>query len=230
VKPEPGDFERLEQDFRVRDRLSNQIEDLSAFCAAIRGRDEDAIEKLYAEVKRRYLPMLRLRTTQPADAEDIADEVFMAALQGIWSEALSHPSKLWHWTMGICIYRLRDFYDHKSRRRERQEIGGDLYQVLMATAPEPRPNQEKKLIAEEERRAKAKLVLEAWSALSGTDREIIRRFYFAGETREQIEREMLLTPNQFRLHKWRAKAEMQNHARNAITKRELIEQCRKRAA
>ena len=54
-----------------------------------------------------------------------------------------------------------------------------------------------------ERRGIARTVL---NQLSDREREILQRFYVQEQSEEEIQKAMSLTPTQFRLAKWRAKA------------------------
>jgi DNA-directed RNA polymerase specialized sigma24 family protein len=65
-------------------------------------------------------------------------------------------------------------------------------------------------LLEKEREETAMRIFEA---MTQRDREILTRFYFNGETREQICTDMNLSTNQFRLLKSRAKARLSERGR-----------------
>src|SRR5690348_2511601 len=125
----------------------------------------------------------------PCDQKDAVAETFVRTLE--FADKMRDPGALY----GACVtigLRIR-------ARRMREYINENL--VTSRSADPAHSWHPERHLFERQRRKSALLAIRT---LSAPDREIIRRFYFDEQPREQIQDEMHLTHTQFRLRKSRA--------------------------
>lgn len=83
---------------------------------ALDGADVEKFRSLYRQHSRRVLALLRRRTTSVADAEELAQEVFLRVWRSI--DRLDNDRDPWPWIRRIAINTTIDHYRWGPRRRE----------------------------------------------------------------------------------------------------------------
>ena len=156
-------------------------------------RGDGAAEGDLFQMVQRCVRPIALRQLGPADAEDSVHDVFIIVLNTLRSQKLRDPERLGAYIGAVFKFRQWRRWQTAAARVdapvESLELeGGDKTPELMLRDTENR-----------------KLVKKALSSCSKRDRDILVRFYVDEQEREQICREMDLTPTQFRLLKSRAK-------------------------
>lgn len=182
----------------------------SALVQRIRTGDSTACEELYStafvDVRRWFSRRLGAQY-----AEDRTHDTYLATIRAIVNGGLREPDRLPGFIQGIAQRQLCVSVRRLLERRAREIACESL--VLS----DPAPGLDSAILRREER-ASVKCALRA---LSGPQREILVRFYVWEQTPGQICAEMTLTPTQFRLLKWRAKAEFGTLARKRLQAQEL---------
>ena len=136
--------------------------------------DREAFGALYSLTVRPVYRYLAARLRTDAEAEDVTQEVFMAALSGIQGLRAEDEAGVLAWLLQIARHKLAD----QLRRRYRQpEDPLDETMEVVATDPQPPDAAE----AEEERRA----VREALEHLTPEQREVIMCKYILGLDNER---------------------------------------------
>jgi RNA polymerase sigma factor (sigma-70 family) len=125
------------------------------------------------------------------DAEDALQDVYLAAARAI--EAGAAIRNLEAYLCGIARVKAID----EIRRRQ---AGRRALLSLSPSIRDTRPDPEQALI-ERERRDQARRAIER---LPAAGREVLMRFYVAGEPKESIQAEMDISPTRFRLLKSRS--------------------------
>jgi RNA polymerase sigma-70 factor (ECF subfamily) len=170
----------------------------------IRVGDKVALEELY-RICRKFPAYLLARSLPPGEVEDAVHSVYLAALEQLRRGDLKEPSKLvpyiiiiarrhvCHWIKGKLHgpSGVVEFKNDQTDLRRPEDL---------AVSHDPGPE---RLYLRDERRSIARAVL---NQLSDREREILQRFYVQEQSEEEIQQAMNLTPTQFRLAKWRAKA------------------------
>jgi len=161
-------------------------------------------------------------------ADDRTHDTYLATIRAIINGDPREPDRLPGF---IHVFAHRHFCSSiRSRRQSRfREIAPDNLTLL-----DPACDLDRAIIARERR----DWVKRALCALPPEHREILERFYVLEQTSEQICREMELTETQFRLLKWRAKAQfgalakkrlqgqaLQRLARRAVPRNRLTPDC-----
>ena len=181
-----------------------------ALVERIRTGDSAACEELYStafvDVRRWFSRRLGAQY-----AEDRTHDTYLATIRAIINGGLREPDHLPGFIQCIAHRQLCVSVRGLLERRAR-EIACES---LVLSDPSPDVDS---AILRRQKRAWAKRVLRA---LSGPQREILVRFYVWEQTPGQICAEMTLTPTQFRLLKWRAKAEFGALARKRLQAQEL---------
>lgn len=160
--------------------------------------DETATAELYSKLRTmRSFFAFRLN---PQQAEDCFHDLILTIIRDIKRGALRDPQRLAGYAHTIAVRtvagRIATFC---GERRHQVEEGGRII-------PDPGLDPEA-LVMRREREEIARRIL---TALPERDREVLIRFYYAGDTAERIQLEMGLTETQFRLVKSRAKARFAN--------------------
>jgi DNA-directed RNA polymerase specialized sigma24 family protein len=182
----------------------------SALVERIRTGDSSACEELYStafvDVRRWFSRRLGAQY-----AEDRTHDTYLATIQAIVNGGPREPDRLPGFILGIAQRQLCVSVRGLLERRAREIACESL--VLS----DPAPGLDSAILRREER----DWVKRALCALSGPQREILVRFYVWEQTPGEICAEMTLTPTQFRLLKWRAKAEFGALARKRLQTQEL---------
>lgn len=171
----------------------------------IRAGDQRGELALYASLAGGARFFLR-RHTGTDDVDDLVHDVFLTVIDAIRTERLREPDRLMGFVRTIL------FRQAASVRRERAMPGASLDSAPVQAVPDAGLDSVKILIEEQHRRLMHELIQE----LRPRDYEILRRFYFAGETEAQIRAAMNLTATQFRLLKSRAKERFKELVRERL--------------
>ena len=151
-------------------------------------------EELYAMAKN--FSFFLLRQLGHDDLQDKVHDVFVTTAQAIVAGKLRDPERLVPFVTTVTRFYTYGQIDRRSRWRKME---GSLDHVNVADS---RINLEQTAY----RKQKAQIVGEILEVLKPRDSELLRRFYLQEQTKEEICREMKLTPTQFRLLKSRAKS------------------------
>ena len=182
----------------------------SALVERIRTGDSAACEELYStafvNVRRWFSRRLGAQY-----AEDRTHDTYLATMQAIVKGGPREPDRLPGFIQGIAQRQLCSSVRGLLARRAREIACEGL--ILS----DPSPDFDSAILHRQER----DWVKRALRALSGPQREILVRFYVWEQKPRQICAEMTLTPTQFRLLKWRAKAEFGALARKRLQTQEL---------
>jgi len=148
---------------------------------------------LYDYLSRTFRPFF-IRQLGGQHADDLGADLFMIVLESIRARKLREPGSLNAYAFAIAQRLVAQTIQRLSvaRRRERPSDGllsGDRENPEMAC----------------QRTETVGLMRAVLSELTPGERAILRRFYLEEQPAEQIRSEMGLSPNQFRLAKWRAK-------------------------
>lgn len=101
--------------------------------AAVRAGDTEAFRTLVERHQDKVYGVLRRLTNDPDRAEELAQEAFMRAYQGI--QNFRGDSQFGTWLVQIAVYAARDFY---KRERRAQVISLEEYQETVGAAAEQR--------------------------------------------------------------------------------------------
>jgi RNA polymerase sigma-70 factor (ECF subfamily) len=153
--------------------------------------DVAAENDLFHLVQRCVRPVA-LRQLGPADAEDSVHDVFIIVLNTLRSQKLRDPERLGAYIGAVF----------KFRRWRRWQTAAATVDAPVESLDLEGGKTPELMLRETENR---NLVRTALSSCTERDRDILVRFYVNEQEREQICREMDLTPTQFRLLKSRAK-------------------------
>lgn len=168
----------------------------------IRSGDQTGVEDLYSSLSKLISGNL-LRVIGPQSFEDSLHEVVVIVLEAIQSGDLRDPVRVMGFMRTVAR---RQMVAHiREAISQRQRFAGDTDSAAMTgESPEGRA-------AYREQIADLRAVLQR---LSQRDQEIIERFYFHEQCRDQICLEMHLSETQFRLYKSRALAKCSRLARS----------------
>ena len=144
------------------------------------------------------------------DVEDKMHDTFLAVLAAIRAGQVREPQKLPSFVRTVAQRQVAGYIAEAVRQRSAML---DYSEHLPVVQDHPDPEQE---MALGERRKFARKLLQA---LPEIDRQILKRFYFQGQTAELICEQLGITETQFRLRKHRAKERFFGLAREAIKKR-----------
>lgn len=157
----------------------------------VRRGDVEAEATLVSRYRSGIAMMVRKRVKDPALADDISQEVFRIAFQALRQGQLKEEEKLAAYLCGIARnLALTEL------RRARKVPPGESPELLTDSGPGP----EDRLLAHERNR----LVRLAVAGLPPRDRAVLRAFYLQSTPKEDICRQLRLSPAQFDLIKWRA--------------------------
>jgi RNA polymerase sigma-70 factor (ECF subfamily) len=154
--------------------------------------DKAAEGELFLLVQRCVRPTA-LRRLGPIDAEDSVHDVFIIVLDNIRSQRLRDPERLGGYIGAVFKFR---------RWRHWQMASATVGPPVESFDVEAAGKSPEGMLRDSEHWDLAKTAL---ARCSERDRNILVRFYLDEQAREQICREMELTPTQFRLLKSRAK-------------------------
>jgi DNA-directed RNA polymerase specialized sigma24 family protein len=171
------------------------LEDL---CQNIAAGEEDAAIRLYGLIGRGI--KARLCREFPSDVEDVHHEVFMNILVAIRSGTVQKPGSILSYALTLTL-RLRS-----------ELISGNI--INRQKGSEDRPERACTDAGADvilERNERWKQFRSGFQQLPDLKRELVERFYFKEEPKEQIMAEMNLTKTQFRLLKSRAVGSLGQH-------------------
>jgi RNA polymerase sigma factor (sigma-70 family) len=176
-----------------------------AMLEAIANRSDRAGTRLYQYL----LPIRRYFYAQLSreESEDRFHDVVLAVLRAIRLQRIRDPETIdayaWATAKRIRNTRLQFLIT------ERESVSSKDADTLPDASPDP----ETIVIRQQNRDIAARIL----AALPERDRELLIRYYVKAESREAIQAEMGLTPNQFRLSKSRAKALLTTRLRRSLT-------------
>jgi DNA-directed RNA polymerase specialized sigma24 family protein len=186
--------------------------------AGIRRNDQSAMSDLYSALQRfRYLIF---EEVGPAYVDDILHDVYRKTVIAIRAQKIREEDRL----MGfIATIVQREIYRAIGRvMLERSSHANEVAVLHVHGVTEDYLVEESYL-----RREQLGLVHFALTQMRAKDSEIVSRFYFQGQDKFQIMREMHMTSNQFRLVKSRAVAKLSLLGRGAsLVKGSLRAHCR----
>jgi DNA-directed RNA polymerase specialized sigma24 family protein len=160
-------------------------------CVRIAASDDSASTELYNLIGRAI--RVRVRREFPDDVEDIHHDVFMVILLAIQSGNVRNSGSILSYALTLIL------------RRRSQLIKNKI--VARQMDPEDKPEcagTDAGAGVVLERNERWKQFRKGFQQLPDLKREIVERFYFKEEPKEQIMAEMNLTYTQFRLQKSRA--------------------------
>jgi len=163
----------------------------------IRRHHPPALEELYEMVKN--FSFFLMRQLGREDLQDNIHDVFLTAAQAITAGKLRDPERL-----TAFLTTVTRFYSYS--QIERRVQGRSRLVILDEIDVPDEKNLEQRFYSEQQTR----LVNDLLQSLSWMNREILRRFYIEEQPKEQICRELKLTPTQFR--------NMKSQAKMALTK------------
>lgn len=159
--------------------------------------DPAAESELVERFSRALSLLLRQLTRDAAAAEDLYQETFRLVIEKVRGGELRDPERL----PGFVSSLARNLFVASARRSgRRRQWQGDP--AASETAPDPSPGQLAKLLAQE-RAAAVRQVL--GELKNDRDREILSRYYLAGEAKEDICRDLALTDLHFNRVLFRAR-------------------------
>jgi RNA polymerase sigma factor (sigma-70 family) len=158
------------------------------YVARLRFRDANTLSHFHSYFRRSVLAKLRAKCGWDP-AEDLAQDVFAAALEGIDRGAPKESAKLPGYVMGICSNISCQYLDQLMKMKSRMVPIGEL------DFPERRPSPEDQ-VTTGSLFDTARNVLRR---LSARDREALVRIIYYGEDRKTVSDEMRLSLDQLRL-------------------------------
>jgi RNA polymerase sigma factor (sigma-70 family) len=170
--------------------------------------DNRATEELYRYIVRRLRPLAESRLGAE-EADDIAHETLMIAVQNIRNGELRHHEALRSYLQTVVRRLIAARIVHFIKRRRRMIELADALPVLPANG-----TPESEILHREKRELMDRLLKQ----LQARDCELLTRFYLEGQPFREICAEMQITETQFRLFKSRAKAKLAQWA-NAASSR-----------
>lgn len=171
--------------------------------------DSQAMAALYDFVSRGVGPYLS-RQSEPQDFQDMLHDVFLEVLRALRQGQLRDPERLMGFIRTVARRKVAVYIDAALRnRRDHTEMA-----TVFALASS-RPTPEREVIF----RQQTDIVNQILARMSGSEREILGRFYIQQQHRIQICAEMGLTGTQFRLLKWRSKARFVQMSRQRLAER-----------
>jgi RNA polymerase sigma-70 factor, ECF subfamily len=175
--------------------------DWKLVCDQIISNENSAIEFLYKKTSC-FQKALRYRLGTDA-GDDVYHDVIVDLIGQIRRGAIREPERLMAY---IATIAQRKVVAHWQAQQPRH--------TELSAAPEPvlAARAEIDLIRQEQ----TKIAQNILRALPQRDREVLIRFYLREETPEQICRALRLSQTQFRLIKWRAKAQFEDRCRKSL--------------
>lgn len=182
----------------------NNYENFAVLIQGIKNNDDLAAETLCSKIKGGILLVIR-RTVGYQDLEDIMQDVLATVLNAIQRDQVHHPDALLAFARTIAHRRVSAYVKHAVSERSHDSGPIDDYRPSTSYSDNP---EEKYFQAE-----RAHLISRALMGLKSNQREVLQRFYYQEEPKEQICRDMNLTETQFRLLKYRARINLGNAGR-----------------
>lgn len=151
---------------------------LARLVARIAAGDTAAEEELFVRVGVRVQRLLWRRAGSHALAEDLLQETFRIVLQRLRTRGLERPDRVLEFLFGTALTLLRA---ERRRAARNRWTGLDLDSVA-----DPRGTPLTQALSGE----RTELVQAALSGLRERDRQILWRFYFLGQEKDQIRRDL----------------------------------------
>lgn len=171
----------------------------------IRKKNPAALEELYGLVKN--FTYFLMRQLGAEELQDNLHDVYVTVAQAITAGKLRDPERLTAFLTTVARFYTYTQIERRVQTRNRL-TGLDDIDVADRTSLERRAYEKQKFT----------LVREILSQMPRLDREILRRFYFEDQSKEQICEEMNLTPTQFRNIKSQAKLALTQLGLRRLTK------------
>lgn len=165
--------------------------------SGVAANDGAAMEELWSLLKRTVRWQL-LRRVGPQEVEDLLSETFLRVVLAIQERGLRHPDGLVRFARTVAERTGNNRVGQLMRGRER------VASFDLAWLPRGGLNAEEAMLLAE----RDALWRDRFGALAAGDRDILDRFYLAGESRESIQLALGLSEKQFALKKWRALAKV----------------------
>jgi RNA polymerase sigma factor (sigma-70 family) len=170
--------------------------DWELLARGIQNKDAAAFEKFY-EIFAPGIRFFAIRQLRDQDAAaDCLNQCLMLALEGIGGGHLREPAAIAGYVWGILRNLIRKTIAVRIADRERQT--DKVIELLPSRTVSP----ENQAILSQQQHD----IRNALAAMRPMAREILRRFYLEGCSATEIQKDLGLTPTQFRLMKNRAKA------------------------
>src|SRR3954451_8226309 len=181
----------------------------------VQNRESSAVDELYSLISRGILFFLR-RRLPVEEAKDRLHEVFLILVDAIQAGRIDDPRAFPGYVVTVAKRQAWMQWRRRSEARECICEMGVMDGVFADSKNDPYT-----LLADAEQHA---LLNRALGLLHPRQREVLRRFYFQEESKEEICRAMKLTETQFRLLKSRAKARFGEVGREVLTRRPAARQ------
>ncbi len=152
------------------------------------------LEQLYAIA--RNFTLFLVRQLGSEDVQDKVHDVFVTTAQAISSGKLRDPERLVPFVTTVTRFYT---YGQIERRSRRRKLESNVEELNVADS---RVDLEESAYHSQRR----EIVSEILHDMKDRERDLLDRFYMQEQTKEQICREMKLTPTQFRLFKSKAKS------------------------
>jgi len=152
------------------------------------------LEQLYGIAKNFTLFLVRQLGNE--DVQDKVHDVFVTTAQAISSGKLRDPERLVPFVTTVTRFYTYGQIERRSRSRKSE---GNVEELNLADS---RVDLEDSTYRQQRR----EIVAEILDGMKDRDRDLLERFYMQEQSKEQICREMKLTPTQFRLFKSKAKS------------------------
>ena len=136
----------------------------------------DAFDHLFAAHRPGIERYIRFRISNPADAEDVLQEVFLAAVKGY--ATLHDSARTKHWLVSIARNKCADYFRRSYRQREVPLDSADRIAILPPRFAS----------------AKDSLVMDTLETLSPQDQQMLRLYYFLQLPQQEIARRLQLPP------------------------------------
>jgi RNA polymerase sigma factor (sigma-70 family) len=157
--------------------------------------DDAGLVALYVALENFY-PYYFRRHLGPEIAQDATHDLFLLTIEAVRRGGPQEPGLLMAYIRGIARHQIKN---HIRANIQRRSSECDLDCVPEPVDGRVRPDE---ALQQRERRG---FITSCLNEIGSQQREILLRFYLRGETREQILVGMHLSPDQYRLLKWRAK-------------------------
>jgi RNA polymerase sigma-70 factor (ECF subfamily) len=184
--------------------------DWTTLLPRVQNRESLAVDELYSLISRGILFFLR-RRLPIEESKDRLHEVFLILVDAIQAGRIEDPRAFPGYAVTVAKRQAWSQIRRRNGGRECNCEEGVMERVFADSKDDPY-----KLLADAEQHA---LLNRALGLLHPRQREVLRRFYFQEESKEEICSAMKLTETQFRLLKSRAKARFGEVGRDVLMRR-----------
>lgn len=160
----------------------------------IQQRHPAGLEELYGLVKN--FTFFLMRQLGSEELQDKVHDVFVTVTQAILSGKLRDPERLIPFLTTVTRFYTYNQIERRISRRRVSTLSDNT------NPADTRMNLEQNTYSQQ----RTRIAQEILSAMPRRDRDVLHRFYLQEQSKEQICREMQLTPTQFRLLKSKAKS------------------------